>query len=103
MHEPSLMADLMRKLAEVARTHHARRIITIRVQLGALSHISPEHFQDHFELAVRGSAAEGCQLDIEVLADPRDPRAQDLVLLSVDLEPATADGKPAHLPGTEKS
>ncbi len=98
MHEQSLMAGLMRQLANVARTHHARRVTVVRVTLGALSHISPAHFQDHFERAIRGTVAEGCLLEIEVSPDPRDPRAQDIVLDSVDVEPTTADGEPADLP-----
>lgn len=91
MHEQSLMVDLMRKLADIARTHRARRITAVRVKLGALSHISPDHFREHFARAVRGTAAEGCRLDIEAPTDFRDAHAQDILLESVDLEDAAGD------------
>jgi hydrogenase nickel incorporation protein HypA/HybF len=93
MHEQSVMANLMRKLADIAQTHHARRLTVVRVKLGALSHMSPEHFQEHFARAAGGTVAEACRLEVEVLADPQDPRAQDILISSVDLEPATVDGE----------
>ncbi len=91
MHEQSLMADLMRKLTDITRTHRARRITAVRVKLGVLSHISPEHFREHFARAVRGTVAEGCRLDIAAPTDLRDSHAQDIVLESVDLERAEGD------------
>jgi len=85
------MADLMRKLADITRTHRARRITAVRLRLGALSHLSPDHFREHFERAVLGTVAEGCRLDIAAPTDVRDAHAQDILLESVDLETAEGD------------
>jgi hydrogenase nickel incorporation protein HypA/HybF len=56
------------------------------VKLGALSHFSPDHFREHFEQASRGTVAEGASLEIELLTDISDPRAQDVIVESVDIE-----------------
>ena len=85
MHELSLIADLMRKIEAVAREHQATRITGVRVKLGALSHISADHFREHFAQAARGTVAEGARLEIEVLTDMSDPHAQDILLDSVEI------------------
>lgn len=41
MHEFSLMADLFRKMSEISNSNGNRKIVTVRVKLGALSHITP--------------------------------------------------------------
>lgn len=86
MHEASLMKTLMRRVEDLAREHGARRITRIAVKLGALSHFSPDHFREHFEQASRGTVAEGASLEIELLTDISDPRAQDVIVESVDIE-----------------
>jgi hydrogenase nickel incorporation protein HypA/HybF len=86
MHELTLMADLMRKIEAVAHKHGASKIAGVRVRLGALAPISPEHFREHFEWAARGTLAEGARVEIEALSDLSDPHAQDLWLVSVDVE-----------------
>lgn len=86
MHEASLMKNLMRRVEDLAREHGARRITRIAVKLGALSHFSPDHFREHFEQASRGTVAEGASLEIELLTDISDPRAQDVIVESADIE-----------------
>ena len=86
MHELSLIADLMRKIGAIAREHRANRIVSVKVKLGALSHISPAHFHGHFLHAARGSLAEGARLDIEVLSNTADPHAQEILLDSIEVE-----------------
>ena len=86
MHEMSLMKGLLVRLERLARESGARRIVRVRVRLGALSHFSPDHFREHFEIAARGTPAEGAALEIETMTDPSDPRAQDVVLESADVE-----------------
>jgi hydrogenase nickel incorporation protein HypA/HybF len=80
------MKTLMRRVEDLAREHGARRITRIAVKLGALSHFSPDHFREHFEQASRGTVAEGASLEIELLTDISDPRAQDVIVESVDIE-----------------
>ncbi len=86
MHESSLMADLMRKIESIARQERAKKVLGVSVKLGALCHMSPEHFRDHFNFASRGTLAEGAQLAIELLPDLTDPHAQDILIESVKVE-----------------
>jgi hydrogenase nickel incorporation protein HypA/HybF len=82
------MRGLMTKLDTLAREQRATRVKRVRVWLGALSHFSAEHFREHFEHASRGTVAENADLDIELSTDIADPRAQDVVLESFDVEVA---------------
>ena len=86
MHEFSLINDLMWKIDAIAREQGARRVVGVKVRLGALSHISPDHFREHFEAAATGTIAEAARLDIETLREERDPHAQDIRLDSVEVE-----------------
>lgn len=86
MHEASLMAGLMRRVANIAAAEGARRVTRIAVRLGALSHFSAEHFAEHFAEASAQTLAEGAQLDITMSTDDQDPNAQDVVLESVEVE-----------------
>jgi hydrogenase nickel incorporation protein HypA/HybF len=86
VHEASLMKNLMGKVEQLAQEHGAGRVTRISVKLGALSHFSPDHFREHFEHASRGTVAEGASLEIELLTDISDPRAQDVILDSADVE-----------------
>ncbi|RMF77098.1 MAG: hydrogenase maturation nickel metallochaperone HypA [Planctomycetota bacterium] len=85
MHEFSLMADLLRKIEELARRQQAQRVVCVRVRLGALSHISPAHFREHFVHGAAGTCAEGARLEVETSDDPDDPHAQDILLRSIDV------------------
>jgi hydrogenase nickel incorporation protein HypA/HybF len=86
MHEASLIAGLMRRLDDVARGENAKRVVGVSVWLGALSHMSEEHFAEHFDRAARGTIAEGARLSATVSDDIAHPNAQDIVLESVDVE-----------------
>lgn len=83
MHELSLIADLMRKVESIAAGEKAARVLEVKVRLGALAHISPEHFRDHFARAARGTVAEDARLRVERSEDDRDPHAQEILLESV--------------------
>jgi len=86
MHEAGLMKALMRGIETVAREEKARRVVKISVWLGALSHMSPAHFNEHFEDSARGTLAEGAEVECHVSDDIHDPRAQDVVLEGVEVE-----------------
>lgn len=85
MHEFSLVKDLIRKISSIALEQHASKVIGVRVKLGALSHISPNHIREHFVHASRGTVAEGAQLHIEVLTDVTDPQSQEVLLDSIEV------------------
>ena len=86
MHELSLFADLMRKIEAVAVDQGARRVTAVQVTLGALSHLSPDHFREHFAQLSPGTVAEGAELRVSVQDDIHHPRAQDVMLESVEVE-----------------
>ncbi len=86
MHEFSLMADLFRKIENISQENDGCKIVGIKVNLGALSHITPGHFAEHFEEFSKGTSAEGAMLEIEQLDDTNDPNAQDILLDSVKVD-----------------
>ena len=85
MHEFSLMADLFRKIEEISKDNDNAKIVVVRVNLGALSHITPEHFTEHFVEFSKNTPAEGAKLEITQLEDTKDPNAQDIMLDSVEI------------------
>jgi hydrogenase nickel incorporation protein HypA/HybF len=86
MHKLSLMKDLIRKIETVARAQAAGKVVAIRVKLGALCHISPSHFMEHFIESSAGTVADGAKIEIDVMDDITHPQAQDVLLDSVMLE-----------------
>lgn len=86
MHEASLIAGLMRRIDTVAKADGARRIVGVSVWIGALCHMSAEHFAEHFERASDGTIAAGARLDVTVSDDEHDMNAQDIVLRHVEVE-----------------
>ncbi len=86
MHEASLMANLMRRIESVAAAEGAARIVRVSVRLGALSHMSPEHFSEHFARASAGGIAAGAALDVVVGEDAKDSNAADVLLECVEVE-----------------
>ncbi|HXV27750.1 MAG TPA: hydrogenase maturation nickel metallochaperone HypA [bacterium] len=90
MHESYLIAGLMKKLETVARDERAKKISGIKVKLGALSHMSKDHFREHFEHASKNTVAEGASLEIQEMTDIHDANAQEIILESIELEEADA-------------
>ncbi len=86
------MRALMRKVEGVARDAGADRVTAISVRLGALSHMSPDHFLEHFEASSGGTIADGARCRIETAEDPAEPGAQDILLLSVEVEEPARGG-----------
>jgi len=86
MHEMSLISNLLNKIEVLAKEQDATQISSVSVKLGALAHISAEHFKEHFETGTKGSLAEGAKLIIETSSDINDPNAQDILLKSIEVE-----------------
>jgi hydrogenase nickel incorporation protein HypA/HybF len=86
MHEASLINDLMQKILAVAADQDAERVAVAQVWLGALSHMSADHFRGHFEIAAAGTIAAGAALRIEISEDLDHPDAQHLLLQSIEVE-----------------
>lgn len=87
MHEASLIQNLKNKIHEVAVSNNEKgKITSLKVKLGALSHISASHFKEHFEQETQGTDLEGAKLEVQESQDPRDPLAQEIILESVEFE-----------------
>jgi hydrogenase nickel incorporation protein HypA/HybF len=86
MHEASHMIGLMQKITELTRREDAKRVVRVSVWLGALSHVSAEHFHQHFAHAAVGTPAEGAAVELLVSADLDDENAESMVLRSIDVE-----------------
>jgi hydrogenase nickel incorporation protein HypA/HybF len=86
MHETALVRDVVRRIEDVARATGARRVTAAKVWLGALSHLSAEHFREHFTIEAQGSIAASATLSIEASDDLGHPHAQHVRLESVDLD-----------------
>jgi hydrogenase nickel incorporation protein HypA/HybF len=86
MHEYSLMANLIDKISVVARKQQADRVTGVTVRLGALSHISADHFREHFVHGTKGTIVEDAHLTVIESQDTAAPDAQDVVLQSVEVE-----------------
>lgn len=85
MDEYSLMADLLRKIVRIVDETKAERVTSVKVTLGALVHITPDYFRDHFEEATKGTVADGANLRIEQMTDQTGPHAEEIMLESVDV------------------
>ncbi len=85
MHEFSLMKDLLEKIEKVASDAGSSKVVAVKVKLGALSDITPDHFGEHFVEAVLGTVAEGARLDVEQMTDINSPAAQDILIDSVEV------------------
>ncbi|MFT4584703.1 MAG: hydrogenase nickel incorporation protein HypA/HybF [Gammaproteobacteria bacterium] len=86
MHEASLIRDLINKVTVLALEEDAARVTVVKVWLGALSHMSADHFREHFDHASKDTIADGALLDIDVSTDIHDPNAQALLLRSIEVE-----------------
>jgi len=86
MHEASMMVGLMHRIDAIAKAERARRIVGVSVRIGALCHMSVEHFGEHFQRASLGTLAEGARMDVTVSQDMGDKHAQDILLEHVEVE-----------------
>lgn len=86
MHETALVRDVVHRMEDLARQAGAHRVTGAKIWIGALSHLSAEHFYEHFTIEAGGTPAAGAVLEIDVSTDPEDPHAQHVRLESVDLD-----------------
>lgn len=65
MHELSVVASLFEILEEKAKEHKAKKIISIKLKVGALSGVVPEFLETAFGIYKKGTIASGATLTIE--------------------------------------
>lgn len=59
------LAESVREIVEVtARRHDARRVVAVQLEVGVLSDVEPEALRFCFDAVMRGSLAEGAELEI---------------------------------------
>lgn len=68
MHEISLCENIRSQLDEEATRHKFRRVTKVWLDVGAFSCVEPEALRFGFDAVMRGSVAEGAELEIEVKA-----------------------------------
>ena len=61
MHETALVRDVVRRIEDLARATGARRVTGAKIWLGALSHLSEEHFREHFAIEAQGTRVDDLQ------------------------------------------
>lgn len=83
MHEMSLLKDIMEKINRIAQQEKSTQVDKVTITIGAMAHISSDHFKEHFYHAALGGPAEKAELDVIEATDPEDPLAQEIVLNSV--------------------
>jgi hydrogenase nickel incorporation protein HypA/HybF len=86
MHEAALVRDIVRRIEDLARAAGTGRVTSAKIWLGAYSHLSADHFREHYAIEAQGTAAAGATLVFEASDDLNDPHAQHVRLESVDLD-----------------
>lgn len=86
MHEASLMKNLMRQIDEIAKAEEAKQVTGLSVWIGAMAHMSADHFTEHFEESSAGTIAEGAELDITVSEDMNDANAEKILIQSITVD-----------------
>ena len=65
MHELSLAEGVLRICEDHAQRAGAEKVVVVRVEIGALSHVDADALAFSFEAVVRGTLAQGAQLEID--------------------------------------
>jgi Zn finger protein HypA/HybF involved in hydrogenase expression len=81
MHEMSLLRSLLKQIREIRDKNGGGRVKVVRLKVGPLAHIEPEHLRNHFIESVQGTSLENTRLEIEETKD-----LHELTLESVDIE-----------------
>lgn len=80
------MKNLTNKLICLSKEHNGAKILSIKVRLGALSHMSPEHFLEHLSEFSSGSCFEKAKFEFIAETDIHDPQATGVYIESVEIE-----------------
>jgi hydrogenase nickel incorporation protein HypA/HybF len=64
MHEMAIAESMLEIVLETARRSGAARVTTVRLEIGALSHVAPDALRFCFDAVTRDGIAEGSALDI---------------------------------------
>ncbi len=65
MHEMALAESMLQIVEDAARKNGAVRVTTVRLELGALSHVERDALRFCFEAVAKGGLASGAALEID--------------------------------------
>jgi hydrogenase nickel incorporation protein HypA/HybF len=65
MHEMALAESVLAIVEQAARLHAAARVTSVRLEIGALSHVAPDALRFCFEAVKRSSIADAAALEID--------------------------------------
>lgn len=83
MHESRIVTDILSAIEKAAEANDVQHVEAARIEIGALSHVTPEGFAGHFTLVAEGTVADGARLDISKSDDSDAPGALDIRLVSI--------------------
>jgi Zn finger protein HypA/HybF involved in hydrogenase expression len=86
MHERRLVADLVHHIDEVANANGDVAIERVKIEIGALSHATPESLRSAMEPAIADKTWHHAALDITKATDVSSPDALDVRLVSISVE-----------------
>lgn len=67
MHEMSICRSLLGVVVEQARQHRVNRVLAVKIEVGALRGIVPEHLSYYFDFLKKGTVAEGAALAVDLV------------------------------------
>lgn len=67
MHELAIIEEAVGIAVDTAKSAGAKRVVSLRLQVGELSGVVAEALHFAFDVACRGTIAEGARLDIELV------------------------------------
>lgn len=68
MHEYSIACEILDQVLTTARTHEAREIKSVTLDMGRLTHTNPEQLAFCFEVLAKDSIAEGAEFKVEMIS-----------------------------------
>jgi len=68
MHELSIVANLFEILEEKAKEHKAKKIVMVKLRVGALSGVVPEFLETAFDIYKKETIADQAKLEISEVA-----------------------------------
>jgi len=67
MHEMGIVQSIMEIIEEHARANQANKILSVKLEFGALTAVMPSAVTFAFEVLSQGGMAEGARVDIEII------------------------------------
>jgi len=65
MHESNLVKGIIEHVLALADEHKARCVLAVRVRVGSLAQVDPEHLREHFQHAAQGTLAADAEFFVE--------------------------------------